>query len=136
MLPAARAKADVAIQRVADATERSEPGWCETACERLREFARAQSGVFTVELARMAFAKDLPAPGDLRAWGQVTRMATSRGYIDRVHGEFFSAASSNGSPKPVYRRGPNAGVKLQVESPHCVGVAFSLNDPRAKKGAA
>lgn len=108
MLPAARARADSAIQQAADATERRVEGWCESACERLREFARGQSGIFTVELARLAFASALPAPHDLRAWGQVTRMATSRGYIQRVHGEYFSAASSNGSPKPVYRRGPNA----------------------------
>lgn len=108
MFPAARARADAGIQRSADATERTEAGWCEKAAERLRAFARGQSGVFTIELARMAFAKDLPPPHDLRTWGQVTRMAASRGYIERVRGEFFSAASSNGSPKPVYRRGPRA----------------------------
>lgn len=108
MMAGARARADVGIQRAADATERTEAGWCEKATERMREFARAQAGVFTIELARLAFAKDLTPPADLRTWGNVTRLAVSRGYIERVHGEFFSAASSNGSPKPVYRRGPHA----------------------------
>jgi hypothetical protein len=136
MLPVVRAKADAGIERVADATERRIEGWCEMACEKLREFARGQSGHFTCELARCAFQSSIPAPHDLRAWGKVSRMAMQRGYIEKVPGQFFAAASSNGSPKPVYRRGPNAGVPLLTESPHCVGVAFSLNDPRARKGAA
>lgn len=108
MLPAARAKADVGIQRVVDATERTEPDWCEAACERLRSFARDQGGVFTIELARLAFEKQLPPPSDLRIWGAVTRMATNRGYIERIEGQYFPAASSNTSPKPVYRRGAKA----------------------------
>lgn len=108
MLPAARAKADVEVERAADATERRVEGWCEMACERLREFARAQAGHFTCELARCAFQSTIPAPHDLRAWGKVSRMAMARGYIERVPGQFFAAASSNGSPKPVYRKGPQA----------------------------
>jgi hypothetical protein len=108
MLPAARARAEVGIQRVADATERTEAGWCEKATERLREFAHDQGGVFTIELARLAFEKQLPPPTDLRIWGAVTRMATNRGYIERVEGQYFPAASSNTSPKPVYRRGVSA----------------------------
>jgi hypothetical protein len=108
MLPAARERAGVGIERVADATEKRIAGWCEMACEKLRAFARTQGGVFTIELARMAFEKDLPEPCDLRAWGAVTRMATSRGFIERVKGQYFPAASSNGSDKPVYRAGVRA----------------------------
>jgi hypothetical protein len=108
MLPAARARADVGIAQAADATERHDTGWCMGACERLRLFAKVQSGMFTIELARLAFEKTLPAPNDLRSWGAVTRMATSRGFIERVKGQYFPAASSNGSEKPVYRAGANA----------------------------
>lgn len=104
----ARKRADEGIQQAADATERRVEGWCEMACEKLREFARGQSLPFTIELARGHFEKTLPEPHDLRSWGQVTRMATARGFIEKMHGQYFAAASSNGSPKPVYRRGPQA----------------------------
>lgn len=108
VMTTARARADAGIERAADATEKRVEGWCDMACEKLREFARTQSGLFTCELARGAFQATIPAPHDLRAWGKVSRMAMSRGYIEKVPGQFFAAASSNGSPKPVYRRGANA----------------------------
>jgi hypothetical protein len=50
----------------------------------------------------------LPKPTDGRAWGVVTRMAVAADYIERVKGVMFPAASSNGSEKPVYRRGGKA----------------------------
>lgn len=104
----ARARADFGIERSATSAENATPGWCEMACEELRRFAAGQGGMFTVELARMAIEKRLPPPPDLRAWGVVTRMASARGYIERVRGMSFPAASSNGSDKPCYRKGPKA----------------------------
>jgi hypothetical protein len=104
----ARARAEYGLERVETSAESASPGWCDQACERLRRFAAGQGGLFTVELARMAFEKDLPPPPDLRAWGVVARMAASRGFIERVKGVTFAAESSNGSEKPCYRRGPKA----------------------------
>lgn len=108
MLPQARAAADVAVERAGDAADRKVAGWCELACEALRQFARNQSGMWTIELARLSFEKSLPAPSDRRAWGKVVRMADSRGFIERVPGQFFAAASSHGSAKPVWKKGPQA----------------------------
>lgn len=108
MLPQARAKADAGIQRAADATERRVEGWCELACEALRTFARGQSGMWTIEIARMSIDAKLPKCHDLRSWGKVSRMAIDRGFIERVPGQFFAAMSSHGSPKPCWRRGVNA----------------------------
>ena len=107
-LERARERASIGIDRAAEATERRIEGWCEQACEELRQFAKRQSGMFTVELARGAIEQRLPAPRDLRAWGRVTRMAAARGFIQPVRCMYFPAASSNGSHKPVYRRGPKA----------------------------
>lgn len=106
----ARARGDVGMQRVADKAESERPGWCEDAAEALRVFAKAQGGVFTVELARLALlqSKAIDKPHDGRAFGKATQMALARGYIERVKGQFFPSASSNGSPKPVYRRGGKA----------------------------
>lgn len=103
----AKARADDAITRVAEKAERERPGWCEDAAEALRSFAKAQGGVFTIEHARLAIvsARLIDKPHDGRAWGKATRMAMAAGYVERVKGQFFPAASSNGSPKPVYRRG-------------------------------
>lgn len=106
----AKARADDAITRVADKAERERPGWCEDATQALRTFAKRQGGVFTIEHARLAIlaAKLIDKPHDGRAWGKATRMAVTAGYIERVKGQSFPAASSNGSPKPVYRKGAKA----------------------------
>lgn len=102
---AARARADIGIQRAADAADRKAPSWTETTCEALRKFAAAQSEPFTVEQARDAIAATLPAPSDLRAWGAVTQQAMKRGYIHRLPGRYAPAASSNLSPKALYFSG-------------------------------
>jgi hypothetical protein len=104
----ARDRAEVGIQRAADATERETPGWCELACEKLRQFAVGHEGLFTIETARGAFEHTIDTPHDLRSWGVVTRMATRRAFIEQVAGTYIPAASSNGSPKAAYRRGPKA----------------------------
>lgn len=102
------AKAAAGIARAAQATERNVPGWCDKAVERLRAFAAAQDGMFTIELARAAISADMPPPNDLRTWGAVTRMARQRLYIEAVHNAQAPAESSNGSLKPLYRRGAGA----------------------------
>lgn len=107
-MQAARVRANAGIQRAAEAAERLTPNWTEIACDAVRAWVRERSSVFTMEHARLAVEKSIEPPSDLRAWGHVTRMAVKRGYIEQVPGSYFRAASSNGSPKPVYRKGEKA----------------------------
>jgi hypothetical protein len=104
----ATARADLGISRAADKADRTIPGWCALACDAVRRFAAHQHGWFTMEQIRLVMEPELPAPPDARSWGQVTRMAKARGYIEVVKGQAFPAASSNGSAKPVYRKGIGA----------------------------
>lgn len=57
---------------------------------------------FTMEEARNTLGSFLPVH-DRRAWGPVTRQAVARGIIVRTGG-YRAAVSSNGSPKPLYRK--------------------------------
>lgn len=106
-LAAARARADTGMQRAAD---KAGSGWCEAACEALRKLAASTyPGMFTIENARLVLARELPAPTDGRAWGRVTVMSVSRGYIQRAKGNKTQrAARSNGSEKPLWTKGPKA----------------------------
>lgn len=88
--------------------DRTAPGWSERALEALARFARHQQTVFTIEMARSVIAAEVDQPHDLRAWGSITSKAVAAGLIQRVHGSTAPAASSNGSPKPLYRKGPKA----------------------------
>jgi hypothetical protein len=109
---AAAARADAGIERAARKADRASPEWVDKAAEMLRIGAcilGAQlPGEFTVEHLRALTDKALPQPPDKRAWGAATRVATSRGFIERIPGRYAAAASSNGSPKPLYRKGPKA----------------------------
>lgn len=109
-LQAAKARGETGMERAAVRADRERPGWCEDACEALRGFARAQGGVFTLELARLALeqAGGIDRPHDGRAWGKVAVMALKRNFIEKVKGQFFPAASSNGAAKCVYRRSVKA----------------------------
>lgn len=102
-LDAAAVRANAAILAVAAKTERKNAVWVEQAVAALGAFARSTQSGFTIEQARAAIQSALPKPHDLRAWGQVTRMARSKGVI--VQYGHAPAASSNGSPKPLYRAG-------------------------------
>lgn len=104
---AGQLRADMGIDRVVDATERQSPDWLDKALARVRVFARAQAGLFTIEQARSVLESELPEPSDARVWGAVTRAAKAAEFIvpTNVHAP---CASSNGSLKPMYRRGPKA----------------------------
>lgn len=105
-LDAARKRADRAITNVADKAGRE---WVEGAVERLRALAvSTYPGMFNVEQARLVIEQTFECPADLRAWGRVTQLAVKRGYLERVKGQFLPAASSNGAPKSVYRKGAKA----------------------------
>lgn len=106
----ARARGHAAAQRAADKAERVVvPDWTACAVEAIRVFARNQPALFTLEIARgvIELQGAVPKPCDLRAWGVAAQVAARRGFIERTS-TYHPAVSSNGSPKPCYRRGPKA----------------------------
>jgi len=108
----ARERADTGIERAMAATDAADPQWADDALQAVRKFAAAQAkGVmFTAELLRLAVERAglRKPPRDARSWGGIIRAAAGAEFIERVHGATHPAASSNGSPKPVYRRGAKA----------------------------
>ena len=77
--------------------------WVEEAVSFVAIFATiADHRDFTMEELRTSFTI-IPPPPDARAWGSVTRQAVARGIIVRTGG-YRAAVSSNGSPKPLYRK--------------------------------
>lgn len=104
----AEARADEGMARAAQHAEAVEPGWCACAVESLRDFAKRQAGPFLIETARFVMqANGLPAPPEERAWGSVTRQAAKAGFIAMTD-RMGKAITSNGSPKPMWVKGPNA----------------------------
>lgn len=92
----------VAGERAADKAERLLQGWQESAFESLVEFFLDNPNKsFTIEQVR-DHCPQMPAGADARAWGHITRRAIREGII-RKTGQYASASSSNGSPKPLYR---------------------------------
>lgn len=107
-LALARLRAERGMAQAESSAEWSMPGWVEQAIEKLRMFARAQGGVFSIEQAREALKDEVPPPIELRAWGRVTQLASARGFIEKVPRLYMPAASSNATLKPAWRRGRNA----------------------------
>lgn len=108
-LAAARVRADQGMDAAARRAERLHAGWCGMALHHLRQFAKHQGDrqLWTVEMARSVIEQDLPKPSDGRAWGVVVVRALAAGYIVKTD-KTAAAASSNGSPKPLFRKGPSA----------------------------
>lgn len=107
-MAAAKARGEAMRDAAGAAVEAVAPGWVTAAVEALRRFARSQVGVFSIEQARSVLAIELPKVSELRAWGKVTSEASSLGYIVPVPRTFIPAASSNGTPKQAWKRGPAA----------------------------
>lgn len=104
----AEARADEGMARAAQHAEAVAPGWCARAVESLRGFAKRQTGPFLIESARFVMqAEGLPVPPEERAWGAVTRQASKAGFIAMTD-RMGRAVTSNGSPKPLWVKGPNA----------------------------
>lgn len=101
---AAETRRDLGITRAAAGADFDMPGWISEAVEALREFARTQVGVWTIEQARAVIGDKVPVPYELRAWGKATRL----GYIQSEHRVYISTACSNGTAKPGWKRGANA----------------------------
>jgi len=100
---AAWQRAEGGMEAAGSHADRVKPEWREQALEHLTRFAASSDKPFLMEQARTwAHANGLPLPPDARAWGSVTRVASSgpNPRIRRVgHGP---AASSNCSPKPLW----------------------------------
>lgn len=94
---------DARIQRVGDKANRDVENWCEDAANALRLFSHKRS-TFLIEDARESVAEAVGEPEEPRAYGAAARFAIHRRWIERT-GQHRS--DKWGSPKPVYRRGPN-----------------------------
>lgn len=102
-LDAAVRRRDAGMAASLDHAERTLDGWADYAYGLLLWFSDGHSDPWTVEAFRAwAAAQGLPPPPDLRAFGGVTQRALRRGVITKVG--YAPAASSNGSPKPLYLR--------------------------------
>ena len=90
-----------AARAAAEKAEEVAPGWTQIAAIQVLRFAQKATEPFTIEQAR-AECMLTPAGADARSWGHVTRLAVRKGWIEPT-GEYAPAASSNGSPKRLYR---------------------------------
>lgn len=59
---------------------------------------------FTIEDVRVIVDEQIPPPPDLRSWGSVTQSLIKTGDIQKTF-TYKQAASSNGSPKMLYKKG-------------------------------
>lgn len=96
----ARAARDEGMRRVEAHANADEPAWAEYAYEFLLNFAHGCEE-FKIEDVRAAAAGHVPDPPDARAWGPVAFRAARKGRIEVAR--YAPAATSHGSPKPVWR---------------------------------
>jgi hypothetical protein len=105
MTASARKKAE---RGIASSAEHAGKEWQDQAVTAARLFVRwndkeCAGTSFTMEEVRTWCSIRIDDPPDLRAWGAVTRRLKSEGIITPT-GFYAKAASSNLSPKPLYRR--------------------------------
>jgi hypothetical protein len=101
----ARARGLAAAAAAALKAQRSHTNWTENMVLELATVVDAlpADATFTIEDLR-ALCSPTPPGTDARAWGHVTQAALRLGVIEPT-GKHARAASSNGSPKPLYARG-------------------------------
>lgn len=98
------ARRNAGMSSAARHADAENPGWVDLAIDAVHAFAmRTYPQDFTIEEARAVVAPTIPEPSELRAWGAVTSGCKRRMLIEAVEGKTRPAASSNGSPKQVYR---------------------------------
>lgn len=106
---AARARRDAGMHASEAHADATVPGWSDQAFALLCRYASEQPAPWTCEAFRWwAAANGLADPPDSRAFGGITQRAIRRQVIERVG--YAPAASSNGSPKPLYARPATAAV--------------------------
>jgi hypothetical protein len=106
-----RMRGDLGAERAASKAQRVAADWMDLALLLVHAYSTGHGSTpFTMEICRSTVERRAPRPKDVdgRVWGHITRAAVKAGYIERVPGMFAQAASSNGSPKPCYRKGPRA----------------------------
>lgn len=81
---APRLRANVGMQRAADAADRLHADWTEDAYRFLKEFARTHAKFIGEDVSDAHIAAGLPQPGDLRAWSHLYRRAVKAGIIAHV----------------------------------------------------
>lgn len=96
----ARKARDEGMRRVESHTEDDIPGWGERAYAFLIDYAHT-GAEFRIEDVRAAAVGVIPDPPDARAWGPVAFRAARNKRIEVVR--YAPAASSHGSPKPVWK---------------------------------
>jgi hypothetical protein len=101
---AARRRGLDGARRAADHADRMREAWTATAVAWVRLFVSSRVGrPFLAEEVRAgALEWGLDAPPDGRAWGHVMRRAQRDGLIAAAG--YAAAASSNGSPKVLWRK--------------------------------
>lgn len=107
LFEAAEERARDGMTAAVEHADRVIPMWSATALAALRAAVRERKEPFTIEQVRLAIACSVEEPTDSRAWGAVTQTAIKRAIIKKT-GTFAAAASSNGSPKPLYIAGSGA----------------------------
>jgi hypothetical protein len=105
MTASARKKAE---RGIASSAEHAGKEWQDQAVTAARLFVRWNERVlenhpFTMEQLRLFCEPKIDECPELRAWGAVTRRLKAEGIITPT-GFYAKAASSNLSPKPLYRR--------------------------------
>lgn len=83
---AARQRANVGMQRAADAADRLHSDWSESAFLFLKDYARTHQTFIGEDVSDAHISAGLPQPRDLRAWGGLYQRAQKAGII--VHAGF------------------------------------------------
>lgn len=80
--------------------------WSDIARNAVINFLKSKDDdyLFIIEDVRSEIDNKIPPPPDLRSWGSVTQSLVRHHDIEATD-LFRKAASSNGSPKPVYKKG-------------------------------
>jgi len=111
----ADARGKLGMERAANKAEQVVRNWIAKTVEEVRTYADNNPGEFTIEQARQ-HCSPMPDGVDARAWGQVTLRAVALGVIVATGG-YARAASSNRSPKPLYRNGKCRQAPQPVAQP-------------------
>lgn len=102
---AAKKTGAMAAQACADAAERRNPGWVESAYQAFLYYVRLRGTTpFTTEDVRASAAFVSEAP-DNRAWGAIAMRLKREGWI--VSCGYRAVESSNGSPKTLWKLNPD-----------------------------
>lgn len=97
-----QSRRETGIASSAQHAEQDVPGWGELALWYVRQYAASQILPWTMEACRTwAYAHGLPKPDEERSFGSVTQKALRQKLISKTD-RYAPAASSNGSPKPLY----------------------------------